>query len=856
MKKRNQRNIALRCFIALVLFLGVSIAAVAQEVGYITKDVSGVTGAQYCIEYKKVSTSNEWYANAIYTKGLTNDANAAAITFSIDGGSSTELYPTKFSASGQKFSANVTQLSNPDAMLLEGFTFNELGSKIKSMNYTATAKNRFPICIGEDLSKPLQRPYNVEIIGGFKTINQSAFHRDDYLQKFLVKDGANGNKIALTTIKGGAFAYSKVTEFRHADDQYSGKNYFPSKIENIENAAFAYSGLTGELNLPSTCATVEGGAFYKNDNLTKVIVRNEGGITMVIGKQSFANSLKIETVELCVKEIGNYAFAQNTVKHVTFAEGMEKIGYMAFYSMNSTDDMILPSTLKVIGEAAFGFNTTTGVPGWIFYNKLTLPDGLEEIGRYVFSGMRSIQDTLVIPDKVKKIGFAAFLNAPIKHLEIGSGVEELNSAAFASCAFLETVTFKPNTVLKSGYRVFQKCNSLRYVNMDAVESTEFLSQFASKTINKEATEKADFFDRTVGENETFFDHLNPYTIVYLPKNFTDMTKLGSGSNDVNFVFYNNGDYTAPKFVVYDNHANYQTYNYKTQFPKVDEQMRASKTTGTQYASLVDSPVLPLRGCDYEIPVTFTATSASYSRTFNTNSQFFTVSLPYSPSWTQETMSKIKPFKMAHNLYEENGTTQRAYYFYSIDDTYFRSGKGASKLTDSEKKYCLTPYHGYLVKFYDNAGAASLFDGTNVKVYANTEAPNENGSTSNEKGDWGLIGTTMNIYNAQATTGVVYYSLKGSTKTWHKMNAGNEKVFLASFRAAVKSISSAAVSGAAPFIAFFMEEGSTPTGIQQVEQKLKEGKTNIYTLDGRFVGTDSTVLPQGIYIVDGKKFYKM
>lgn len=624
MKKRNQRNIALRCFIALVLFLGVSIAAVAQDIAYITKNVDGVTGAQYCIEYKKVSTSNEWYANAIYTKGLTNDANAAAITFSIDGGSSTKLNPTKFSTSGTTYSANVTQLSVPTVTPTDSATVSSNGGiSIKYGQFPEALKGNFAICLGESSSTRLERPYNVEMKGGFTTINKSAFYNDRYLRKFIVKDGDNGNNIALTTIKTAAFMGAKLTEFTHA--AYSGKSYFPSAIKKIENTAFGYSSLTGELNLPSTCATVEAAAFCANNNLTKLDVRNEGGPAMVIGIRSFAGCPNLETVELSAKEIGDYAFYGNLIKHLTFREGVEKIGYMAFRGMESEDDMILPSTLKVIGDEAFGMNVkTTGIPGWIFYNELKLPAGLQEIGKFAFAGMRSIQEKLIIPDAVKKIGGNAFMNAPIKHLEIGSGVEEFNSAPFFGCAFLETVIFKPNTVLKSGSRVFTKCNSLRYVRMDAVESTEFLNQFATKTINKEAN------------GDTFFGQWNPYTIVYLPKNFTDMNKLGSGVNDVNFVFYNGGNYTAPKFVVYDNHANYRTYDfYSTSVAK----MRVSPRTGAEYIKTVDSPVLPLRGCDYEIPVTFTAQKASYNRTFSNPSQFYTVSLPYSPSWTQETMSR-------------------------------------------------------------------------------------------------------------------------------------------------------------------------------------------------------------------------
>ena len=47
-----------------------------------------------------------------------------------------------------------------------------------------------------------------------------------------------------------------------------------------------------------------------------------------------------------------------------------------------------------------------------------------------------------------------------------------------------------------------------------------------------------------------------------------------------------------------------------------------------------------------------------------------------------------------------------------------------------------------------------------------------------------------------------------------------------------------------------------TGIQSAAIKETNVSDNrIYTLDGRFVGTDKDILPRGIYIQDRKKFVK-
>ena len=59
-----------------------------------------------------------------------------------------------------------------------------------------------------------------------------------------------------------------------------------------------------------------------------------------------------------------------------------------------------------------------------------------------------------------------------------------------------------------------------------------------------------------------------------------------------------------------------------------------------------------------------------------------------------------------------------------------------------------------------------------------------------------------------------------------------------------------------YVNFEFKNGLVPTGIQPlsiIERSISDNR--IYTLDGRYVGTDASILPHGIYIQNNKKFVK-
>lgn len=836
-------------FRSLVLFICIATSmVVCAENVYITKNVNGIAGGQYCVEYTKITegTANgQWYVNKIYVKGVKDDTAADPIMFDIPGGNNLSASTIKFDTNNTQ-TINATQVGNPETI----YGFNYVGPDI-NFNNAGTAGT---VSVLNEENKVLNHPFSLNLIGAFTTINRAAFYLNALLRKVVLTDGSNGNNIALQTIGHSAFAKcTGLTAFRHFSVT-DGDNLFPTAVKRIETSAFYNTSLTGTLTIHTGCEYIGTGAFGNVEKITTATFKNMGTTSqpaLVFDKLACYGMRGLETVsfEQNVKTIGEKAFYNSSkIHHITFAQGLEEIGLMAFYHMSSTDDMILPSTLKSVGHVAFGICTTNGNPGWVFYNELNLPESLEFIGDQVFSGMRSIQEKLVIPNKVREIGYRAFAYAPIKHLEIGSGVTILGMTAFFNCALLETVTFKPNTVLKEGKLVFALCNNLRHIRMDDVANNDLNTFLSTNNVT-----------RAYINSPVFFGGLPPYTLVYLPNTFTDEAAVATDENGVNFIFKKGSEYYAPKFVAYDEHKSYQEFVYRKGssptvfFPDVltsiQNGTKADKVAA--YNAITENKAVKYRGCDIDVPVTFTAKEASYVRTFDNLNQYYTVSLPYTPQWDATKMSQVKPFKMAYNLKE--GTQQVGHYFYSIDDDYFRKpGKtGYDKLTTEEKAYSMTPYKGYAIHFYNNADASSLFKATNVKVYAATDAPAAT-YTENETGDWELVGTVKNVYNEEATTNQTRYTLDGKTKTWHRVNPGNPLYFIPSLRATVKSRSNG--GSAKPFVAFFMDENTT-TGIEALEESLKAGNEQIYNLNGQYMGNSIDSLPAGIYVVKGRKFYK-
>ncbi|MDE6785427.1 MAG: fimbrillin family protein, partial [Muribaculaceae bacterium] len=158
-----------------------------------------------------------------------------------------------------------------------------------------------------------------------------------------------------------------------------------------------------------------------------------------------------------LKSIGARAFygCKNLTGSLIIPEGVIDIQQGAFHACRSlTGSLSLPSTLKYIGNSQHedgefseekdeGIDYYNGVfDGCGFTCELVIPDNVELIRGYAFSGCKGFYGSLRLPEKLKRIGLCAFsgcLNLS-GSLEIPQGVTEIPSEAFHNCGFDGTLT--------------------------------------------------------------------------------------------------------------------------------------------------------------------------------------------------------------------------------------------------------------------------------------------------------------------------------------------------------------------------------------------------------------------------------
>lgn len=150
-------------------------------------------------------------------------------------------------------------------------------------------------------------------------------------------------------------------------------------------------------------------------------------------------------------------------------EGVRSIGTMAFQECSKLTSISFPSTLKIIGQGAFGSNTSLielivssnneyfKADNNVIYRK----DGEELV---VYAGGNK-NKTFTIPEGVKAISSAAFMGcANLQELCTNKNLISVGKEAFRSCTELKKVHFE--TGLHDIYAgAFYRCSKLQELNL-------------------------------------------------------------------------------------------------------------------------------------------------------------------------------------------------------------------------------------------------------------------------------------------------------------------------------------------------------------------------------------------------------
>ncbi|MBR2786717.1 MAG: leucine-rich repeat protein [Clostridia bacterium] len=213
--------------------------------------------------------------------------------------------------------------------------------------------------------------------------------------------------------------------FRGDDDSHSilSRNVLlesvtiPESVKIIGSGAFEYNRLKN-LVIPNSVKEIGNGAFAHN-KLENLTIANS--VETIVSGAFAHNNIKDLTIPASVKEIGDGAFVYNSVETLKFLGKDTNIGYAAF-AVNQLKDISLPSESKVIPGAMFADNPL---------EKVTIPEGIEEIGDYALYSKYKKYTDVIIPGSVKKIGkFVVGGENEVKSVTVLNANAEIDSDAF------------------------------------------------------------------------------------------------------------------------------------------------------------------------------------------------------------------------------------------------------------------------------------------------------------------------------------------------------------------------------------------------------------------------------------------
>lgn len=189
-----------------------------------------------------------------------------------------------------------------------------------------------------------------------------------------------------------------------------------------------------EYSIPSSVIRIGAKAFYRNRNLTKLVLPS---YLDSIGKYAFYYSALSELVLPSeIVDIGEGAFSDcHNLYNIVLPRGMTKINDRVFQRCSNLSSVVIPDTIVAIGEETFA---SSGI------KNIIIPDTVQSIGSYAFSYCTSLTG-INIPKSVTKISNRTFKTCSnLKSIGIPDSIVKIDIYAFEGCDKLENIYYLGN----------------------------------------------------------------------------------------------------------------------------------------------------------------------------------------------------------------------------------------------------------------------------------------------------------------------------------------------------------------------------------------------------------------------------
>ena len=361
---------------------------------------------------------------------------------------------------------------------------------LKSITLPSSVKS-----IGERAFASCENLTEINLPDGIREIKKAAFNHSG-LKSISIPSG-------LSNIEEGVFSVclnlqsvslpdglKRVKDYAFSDCRSLHSLILPESIKSIGNKAFNSCQELEELYLKSPNPPEAGDDFLGLDSSDSFFHTNPR-LVIYVPKGRFSEYKKaegwkqyadrIKEYDFSGKDITSLPYVTKTIKPQEYAsfegtyfeipEGIEEIGFAAFYGSKNLKTIKMPSTLQKIGESAFkeckSLETIILPPclkiieGGAFESctslkEISIPEGVSIIDDYTFSNCTNLK-TVSLPSTLKSIGECAFENClSLTFFEIPKRVELISEGAFKDCKNLKSIIL-PEGLVEIGANAFQRC---------------------------------------------------------------------------------------------------------------------------------------------------------------------------------------------------------------------------------------------------------------------------------------------------------------------------------------------------------------------------------------------------------------